>query len=326
MLDDELFHKTLIEPALQGADRLDIISGYASSHLAREHLEALNKQKRSVDICLTIGMARQGIELPQHESFKEMHNPPKFSCGYWKGPSLIHAKVYAWSKQGSPVVAYAGSANYTRNGFRQRQVEVLTETDPAQAWEWCAQYADKAHPCINEVGLDRILVFPRRKSPSYVKRDEADSFEEQEEGSQPNEWLDERLPAVELLLYMKKTGEVQARSGLNWGQRKNRNPDQAYIPVPSNVSQSGFFPPRKKPFTVLADDGFKMECVIAQDGDKGLETRKDNSILGKYFRERLGLPSGEFITRKHLDNYGRASVEFKKCGEDKYLMNFSPRK
>ena len=44
-----------------------------------------------------------------------------------------------------------------------------------------------------------------------------------------------------------------------------------------------------------------MDCVTAQDGGKGLHTHKDNSILGKYFRERLGLPSGEFITRKHLD-------------------------
>ncbi len=36
-------------------------------------------------------------------------------------------------------------------------------------------------------------------------------------------------------------GEVHQRSGLNWGQREGRNPDQAYIPIPSTIAKAKFF-------------------------------------------------------------------------------------
>jgi len=76
---------------------------------------------------------------------------------------------------------------------------------------------------------------------------------------------------------------------------------------------------------VLTDDNKELICVRAQDDGKAIHTTLDNSLLGEYFRFRLGLPNGVFITKDHLLRYGRADVDFYKIDEETYLMDFSVR-
>jgi hypothetical protein len=120
-------------------------------------------------------------------------------------------------------------------------------------------------------------------------------------------------------------GTMHSKAGLNWGQREGRDPDQAYIPVPAEVHRDlpGFFPPLGRRFTVQTDDGEVFICVTAQQNRKGLETPEDNSLLGRYFRRRLGVGSGEFVTRDHLQAYGRTDVKITKIDDDLYIMEFS---
>ena len=124
MLDSKLFERTLIEPA-KNADRLVVVSGYASAGMVERHMQELS----DLQITLTVGMARQGINVVQHQAFKKISASSSFVCKYWGGNQLIHAKVNAWSMGNVPTVAFAGSANYTNNGFSGRQKEVLTEVD-----------------------------------------------------------------------------------------------------------------------------------------------------------------------------------------------------
>jgi len=141
-----------------------------------------------------------------------------------------------------------------------------------------------------------------------------------------------------------RTGEPGTRSGLNWGQRNTRDPNQAYIPIP--VEHRSFFPARGLPFTCHTDDGRQLTLVVAQlvrlsptapepetkpdpdivylrEAGKALHTPHENSELGRYFRRRLGLRSGTFVTRKHLDAYGRTDVEFGRISETVYYLDFS---
>lgn len=117
-----------------------------------------------------------------------------------------------------------------------------------------------------------------------------------------------------------------SRSSLNWGQREGRNPDQAYIPIPSDIGASDFFPKQGIIFTVLTDDGHVFQCVTAQTGSggapKAIETPFDNSALGRYFRKRLGIGSGIFVTKEALLKYGRTDVEFVRLSDSTYFMNF----
>jgi hypothetical protein len=76
---------------------------------------------------------------------------------------------------------------------------------------------------------------------------------------------------------------------------------------------------------VVTDDGKDFFCVRAQKDKEGqaIETPKNNSLLGEYFRYRLGLKNGEFITRTHLEKYGRTDVTFYKIDDEGYYMDFS---
>ena len=129
-----------------------------------------------------------------------------------------------------------------------------------------------------------------------------------------------KLPLV--IQQGKRRGETHARGGINWGQRNKRDRNQAYIHIPPKYRS--FFPPRGEPFTVMADDGEKLVMVVAQDAGKALHTPDSNSILGLYLRKRMGLRSGIYVTREHLDRYGRTDVQFRRDSNCRYYLDFSP--
>lgn len=120
-----------------------------------------------------------------------------------------------------------------------------------------------------------------------------------------------------------RSGEPGNRSGLNWGQRPGRNPNEAYISLPSRIAKSGFFPLEKRHFTAITDDRHQLILRIEQQNDKAITTPARNSDLGEYFRNRLGLANGAFATRADLDRYGRTDVIFLRLDEETYYMDFS---
>jgi hypothetical protein len=130
---------------------------------------------------------------------------------------------------------------------------------------------------------------------------------------------------IHLSLVTSRGGPVRVpdKSGLNWGQRAGREPNQAYIPIPSTVYNTDFFPERGTPFTVYTDDNQILYCVTAQDNGKALETYQNNSDLGLYFRNRLGVNSGAKVFLSDLDNYGRRDVTICKIDDENYFLDFN---
>jgi len=133
------------------------------------------------------------------------------------------------------------------------------------------------------------------------------------------------LDFVTLPLTTTKAGLVLVpqRSGLNWGQRYGRQIDQAYLSVPADIQRAGFFPERGEPFAVECDDGFLMKCVRAQQNGKAIQTPSDNGIIGRYFRDRLGVRHGHMVTVDHLYAYGRLSVDVYFRDQYRYYLDFS---
>lgn len=134
-----------------------------------------------------------------------------------------------------------------------------------------------------------------------------------------------RFNFVTLPLTTKRNGQVivPLRSGLNWGQRPGREANQAYLSVPVEIQKSRFFPERGDVFIIECDDGFTMKCVRSQDNGKAIESPTDNSIIGIYFRKRLGVRSGHMVTVDHLHAYGRTSVDIHYRNEHLYYLDFS---
>lgn len=310
IIDEDLFDIVLLNPlSKHNADKLTIVSGYASASMLSQHLAELNDLGENPTIDLTIGMASTGgIASAQHDAYLRLHqqSDQNVRCRYYTKNSSVHAKVYVWSRRKQPVVAYAGSANYTHSGFRRgNRIEAMTEVSAKSASEFCRKIHQGSQLCLMDSIRDCVQVH----EPTTIIRS---SFEVPLIGE-----------SVRLSLLIKKTNDTPERSGLNWGQRPDRNPNEAYIPIPSKIYNTGFFPPTGERFIVQTDDHETMEFVRAQANGKGLETPESNSILGEYFRRRIGVDSGGYVTRKNLDQYGRTDVKFTKIDEETFFLDFS---
>ena len=305
MLINNLFSQVLIEPALRHAKtRLRIVSGFATGSMAHRHLEELAKRGADASIELIVGMTNHsGIEKAQHKVLCDLAQNRAygmdFSCRYIAQNSPVHAKTYVWLNDSGPFMAFCGSANYTITGFIRRQIEAVTGADPvavSKFYEECLPYTIN---CLDETVPDCVALTETRRTDDNVNED-----------------------TITLSLLTKSTGETHKKAGLNWGQRPGRNPNQAYIPIPAQ--HYDFFPKIGEQFTVQTDDGFPFVFVRAQQMGKALHTTQNNALLGEYIRTRMELPSGEFVTRQHLLDYGRTDVTFIKIDEETYLMDFSP--
>jgi len=327
MVTDKLFDKILLEPAAEGANHLCVVSGYATAAMAFHHLQQLRERTLDVHVDLLVGMTpRDGISESNHQGFNTLvseQSPPAFVCSYLAAGPATHAKVYVWLRDRAPVAGFVGSANYTQQAFCLRsQQEAMERCDPQEAFEYFSKLQTRAIYCTHAEAEDLIAVFNDR----YV--DQARRFGEQvpapEVEGEPA--LLRGLEHVRVSL-LDARGRLPGRSGLNWGQRpeERREPNQAYIRLPAQVYRTSFFPPRGVHFTVLTDDRKVLICTRAQDNGKAVHTPHNNSLIGEYFRHRIGLASGEKVKLEDLQRYGRTHVDFYKIDDETYWMDFSVR-
>lgn len=321
----ELYEKILIHPATEGADVLRIVSGFASHAMASHHIEQIIQRNiRVKKIELLIGMTPlEGVSDVAHRGFVELCRgigDVQFDCSYVTGSPPVHSKAYCWTKNGKPTVAFVGSCNYTQNAFIRGQREIYSQASHENVSSYIDSLIGESIFCHHQDA--------NRFSEIYHSRHGAFTSEEEIEGNQPDDSyfaIDERfrgLESVEISL-TERTGSVPSRSGLNWGQRNSRNPNQAYLSIRGDAKKTDFFPPIGEHFTVLTDDGASLVCSRAQQGGKAIHTPHDNSKIGEYFRRRLNVADGEFVTREHLEIYGRHCVKFYKIDDENYYMDFS---
>lgn len=307
----DLYNDVLLEPYRKGYRRLRILTGFASSAF----LHHVSNELPSAEIELTIGMARKdGIRKWDHSEFMRLSKmtPNRIKVFYHIGDQPIHVKCLSWI--GKNILSFVGSANFSWNGFgfyyeAMESINSLTVVPTVFN-------SVKAADCLDPNIADSVAML---EVPPNI--DNVRSLKE----------LAALSPRVNLNLfyYQNRVGSpiVHERSGLNWGQRPEyrRDLNQAYIPVPKEIHDGDpeFFPPRDHEFTIVTDDGQSFIAVMAQDNRKAIETKYDNSILGRYFRDRLELPRGSIISYEDLSNYGRMAVSIHKIGEDLYFMDFS---
>lgn len=314
-INEGLVQKVLLEPIRNGADKLIIISGYVSHNMASWHMKKINEDSLPpIKIYLIAGMYPvDGVNIELHEGLKGLANfsdeqYSSFECKYIYQGAPVHSKVYLWLKENEPFIAFAGSANYTRNGFGKLQREYITECDPTDAYNYYQSIESDSIVCNHGEIEEYIKLYKNQKLKQFDQDTEHSSFEK-----------------VTLSLLTNR-GDVGFGSGINWGIRRNgtkREPNQAYISVPAQVARSGFFPLGKAHFSAITDDNKQLILRIEQDNDKALTTPLNNSLLGEYLRNRIGVANGAFVTKKDLERYGRTDVTFYKIDEEQFFMDFS---
>ncbi len=319
LLSDDLFSEVLLNPARNGASDLYIISGYASSAMVFHHAEKLKEQNSNININLIIGMTcRDGLSKTNHRGFQSLVENDlsgNFNCSYLINHPPVHSKVYTWVKDGVPTTAFAGSANYSQQAFiGNSQKEVATKCDPISAYNYYKSLIDESIYCNHQDAEEVITLYNDNRAINSTKV----SVEEETAEYDATMGLEH-----ELISLINRSGEISQRSGLNWGQRDNREPNQAYIPLKVNVYSTDFFPPVAQHFTIHTDDGKILICTRAQENGKAIHTPQNNSLLGEYFRFRLGVANGSLVTMEDLTSYGRTDIDFYKIDEENYYMDFS---
>lgn len=315
MLTENLFDEILVDPSKAGADNLYVISGYASPAMVVQHFAALPD---NINIRLIIGMVKKdGLFNMHHQAFVRLQTKTleeRFECHYLVTGLPVHTKVFIWTINDWPYRAYLGSANYTHPGMKSNR-EAMELTDANKAFEYFNNLLNDSVPCTDKRVSDLIALHNISPHIGPVSK---------QLGAKAKITQLDDTQSVKIS-FLDNKGNLPVRSGLNWGKRPeyHRNPNQAYIRVPSAVAKSGFFPPRGTYFTLVTDDGKTFDAVIAQADDKAIETPHDNSLLGKYFRERLNLPDGAEVKKYHLIEYGRHMLIFNKIDDETYYMDFS---
>ncbi|WKW12816.1 NgoFVII family restriction endonuclease [Pseudogemmatithrix spongiicola] len=288
--DTEIERAIFAEPLRAGCNSLHVLSGYASPQIVYSLLA--REGATSVKVNVTVGMVvADGISLGAHRGFVSLQNidyPGRVRVGYVVRGKPVHTKLYVWCQGRVPRFAFAGSANFTSNGLLGGYREVLVPADPAAGLALVNSVAATSISCDDpKMPGELVVLNPRARArvtgviPQY----------------RPWQGEGEKFADISLLNSRTATGVAY---GLNWGHRPGRDRDQSYLPVPAVVARSGFLPRRGLRFTLLSASGTALSAVVAQDGDKAIETPDSNAIMGRFIRSELGLPSGALIEASDL--------------------------
>lgn len=212
-----------------------------------------------------------------------------------------------------------GSANYSQVAFgiggSESRGEIMQKSDADSLLDYCNSVAAEAISCTDDLIHERVhLLDQMPPNDSKIINKKVDQV-------LPSDSLTE---SIDLPMLDSRTMETPMRSGINHGQRPDRDHSQAYIAIPKWIQDRDFFPAPKVQFTVVTDDGTTLLMARGGTGGKNMMTPEDNGILGRYLRKRLGLLEDAYVHTEDLERYGRVSVTFHKSDSETYFMDFSP--
>lgn len=312
LYSDSIVKPLFLDPITSlGANKLCILAEHASPNMASWLLKTYEEKKiYNISIELIIGdTLNLGIDVNSHEAFKELHGNRYskkwgyFSCSYLYMPPEFSGACFIWLKDEYPVKAFSSNFAFTQQSLLRKGQNKLIEQSENSLYNEYVSIINRTIFCNHAEVEDYIIIH----SPNSSLNNQASIPIEQSV----------------TLSFITRTGETGEKSGLNWGQRKNRNKNEAYIPLPSKIAKSGFFPLNKQHFLVVTDDHHTLQLRVEQQNDKAITTPASNALLGEYFRNRLGLANGAYIHAGDLNNYGRSDVTFIKIDDEHYYMDFS---
>lgn len=228
-----------------------------------------------------------------------------------------HSKLYVWFKGDHPVLAWGGSANYTRLAFglsdqSDLRDEILFEVDPGLASKYVEELFSRSDPIGESTSRAASLASSEVPTPS----------------SAPSFLLPDSLDPLVFAtcpIVNRRTGKIHnAGAGINWGQptasRVRNDVLSAYIPVPT--SRRDFFPAVGVAFEVMCPDGRMLVCTRQQQDGKAISSSPSPEILGSYLRELLGVTHSGLVTDDDLASFGSNCVVFEKLEDGFFALHF----
>lgn len=311
LYSDSIVNPLFLEPITLGANRLCILAEHASPNMASWLLKTYEEKKLyNLSIELIIGdTLNRGIDCNSHEAFKKLHGNRysvkwgDFSCSYLYISPDFSGTNFIWLNNDQPIKAFESTYAFTQQSLLHESNNCFTDSTASIAYNKYESVINRTIFCNHAEVEDYVIIHaPNRPLINQGAHS---------------------INQCVTLSFITKTGKTGARSGLNWGQRDNRNRNEAYIPLPSSIAKSGFFPLNKQHFLAITDDYHLLQLRVEQQNDKAITTPASNALLGEYFRNRLGLANGAYVKTDDLISYGRSDVTFFKIDEEHYYMDFS---
>lgn len=301
MISEKVMKAVLMDPAREGGCDLRIVSGYASPAMLESHLRMFQEEGLSVNIHLTIGMLQGKLDAQNKCSYLEVMSA---EWGGSKAASVsvisqgppVHSKVYVWSGVNGFRKAFAGSANYSVSAMlEEKTMEVCAVVN----WQRASDYVRSCELNSRSINLVTATASRQPAEPAFMLSDAA-----------PEESTIIRTDFIEIPLLIPGGDLMQtpAKSGINWGQREGREPNQAYLSLSTQIRD--FFPAPPVRFMVYTRSHGGFVGVRAQAEGKALQSSTNNSILGLILRQALGVREGAYVT---AEDVRRAGMETVRC-------------
>lgn len=131
----------------------------------------------------------------------------RLECSYIYDAPAVHSNLFIWAKDGSPVLAFAGSANFVQSSFvgKHRQ-EVMNECNPQEALEYYQSLIDRSIYAHHAEIEEYVVIHPAHAI--------LDLENELIEGV---DLLSQDGYQTVTLSLITRAGEPGRHSGLNWG-------------------------------------------------------------------------------------------------------------
>ena len=320
MIIEDLYEVALRAPERNGGDTLYIVSGYASPTFAYRHIEDLISEETKIN--LIIGMSCHNAQIKQFQSMVQEFEG-RFNVYYIDTQPKVHCKMYGWYGGGKPTIGFVGSANYSQEGLldNKPQMNQLSRANPMEIKGYFDDLLLRATPISELVKSGENLPLAIGINKDGVM------------------WSNNGRTVT--ISFLTRSGQTPKTDGLNWGQPvgTKRRPfydeyrpsmDQACLKFPKKAQDANFVPwlgnghENKITFSLTTDDGHTFTyCRRQGQNGKQISTDSEQFKIGQYFRKRLGLNLGEFVTKEHLEEYGRTDYTLHKVDDETFILDFS---
>lgn len=313
-----------------GADELLILSGWSGA-------SPVQKISRAGINTTVIHGIKRGLNEQLLKKYVQISSST--NTDIWVSPTYNHSKIYCWMRNQSPIDILSGSANLSTEGLNSRiKGETLFDLDKrdySPTFDYLNEVFSNCDHSSSVTIKGRSAVVPTKPFA----------------GPKLDRVLSLNPPKAEI--YLGGRGrKIQNAAGLNWGHGGGHNAkDCAEFRMRTDLINAipALFPNNGVNLQLgsgqahrnqdanaefLFDDGEVMDISFEGLGgnsivNPGQRTFKQCSsypkknILGRYIRQRLGLPYDAFITDEHLARYGRDTITLELISPGVYFCDFS---
>lgn len=324
-------YNVIIDTNAKIFNELKIISGYGSATF----LEKVLEDYPHLNIELFLGMTTEGISKRNHVGFQRLQliYSDRLTVYYQVETPLTHIKLYCWYYDSINVKNYAGSANFTNNGFSNYN-EILVEFDDSIETLLETQ-KEKSLLCLDEKIEEYIPIFEDEEheieeiveestGSEYTIIENNDELRKNKKSSGHYLWKQKFIRynqraskdyenfSIPIVL---ETDSSSSTRGINAWNIRNQNP---YLMQSPKHQFSKVFP-LDNMINFYTDDGYKFEGIVRSNRDTQLEI---NPSVYDYISMRIGLQDNSPISYSDLCNYGRTHFGVYKLSDKQYFLDF----